>query len=82
MKRDVMADRDDRRSDRSGFSEDIQAKIGNQLKSIYDTVLDEPVPDRIAGLLKQLEQAGASAKDGAGNSRAAEGRAGENRGSE
>ncbi|WP_245926658.1 NepR family anti-sigma factor [Breoghania corrubedonensis] len=58
-----MADGDDGRSERSGFSEDIQAKIGNQLKSIYDSVLDEPVPDRIAGLLKQLEQAGETSKN-------------------
>ena len=49
MKRDIMADDDDSRVARSGFDEDIQAKIGSQLKSIYDTVLDEPVPDRIAG---------------------------------
>ena len=60
MKRDIMADDDDSRVARSGFDEDIQAKIGSQLKSIYDTVLDEPVPDRIAGLLKQLEMATAS----------------------
>ncbi|MEI2385584.1 NepR family anti-sigma factor [Breoghania sp. JC706] len=60
MKRDIMADDDDGRTIRPGFDEDIQAKIGSQLKSIYDTVLDEPVPDRIAGLLKQLEKATAS----------------------
>ncbi|MDJ0931056.1 NepR family anti-sigma factor [Breoghania sp.] len=27
------------------------------MKSIYDNVLDEPVPDRIARLLEQLEEA-------------------------
>lgn len=61
MKRDIMA-ADDKSTGygsmrASGLSDDIQAKIGSQLKSIYDNVLDEPVPDRIAGLLRQLERA-------------------------
>ncbi len=57
MKRDVMADEDNLRRQGIGFSDDIQSKIGTQLKSIYDSVLDEPVPDRIAMLLQQLEEA-------------------------
>ncbi|WP_321500044.1 NepR family anti-sigma factor [Breoghania sp.] len=52
-----MADEDNLRRQGIGFSDDIQSKIGTQLKSIYDSVLDEPVPDRIAMLLQQLEEA-------------------------
>ncbi|WP_321334814.1 NepR family anti-sigma factor [Breoghania sp.] len=52
-----MADEDNLRRKGIGFSDEIQSKIGTQLKSIYDSVLDEPVPDRIAMLLQQLEEA-------------------------
>ncbi len=35
---------------------DLQAHIGRQLRSMYDEVLKEPVPDRLRELLRQLEQ--------------------------
>ena len=35
---------------------DLQAHIGRQLRSMYDEVLKEPVPDRLRDLLQQLEQ--------------------------
>jgi hypothetical protein len=35
---------------------DLQAHIGRQLRSLYDEVLKEPVPDRLRDLLQQLEQ--------------------------
>jgi hypothetical protein len=35
---------------------DLQAHIGRQLRSMYDEVLKEPVPDRLSDLLAQLEQ--------------------------
>ncbi len=57
MRRDVMADEDKFRRKGVGFGDDIQSRIGSQLKSIYDSVLDEPVPDRISMLMKQLEEA-------------------------
>lgn len=60
MRRVVMAE--DSKNYASGFNgqeigADIQSKIGHQLKAIYDDVLDQPVPDRLAGLLRQLERA-------------------------
>ncbi len=45
---------------------DIQAKIGQQLRSYYDTLV-EPVPDRFADLVRQLaasQAATASKKEG------------------
>jgi len=38
----------------AALGRDIQAKIGQQLRSYYDTLL-EPTPDRFAELLSQLE---------------------------
>jgi hypothetical protein len=35
---------------------DVQAKIGNQLRAIYDDVVKEGVPDRFADLLKRLDE--------------------------
>jgi Anti-sigma factor NepR len=35
---------------------DIQAKIGQQLRAIYDDVLNQGVPDRFADLLNRLDQ--------------------------
>jgi Anti-sigma factor NepR len=34
---------------------DVQAKIGNQLRAIYDVVVQEGVPDRFVELLKRLD---------------------------
>jgi hypothetical protein len=34
---------------------DLQAHIGRQLRSMYDEVLKEPVPDRLRELLQQFE---------------------------
>jgi Anti-sigma factor NepR len=35
---------------------DVQAKIGNQLRAIYDDVVKEGVPDRFVELLKRLDK--------------------------
>jgi hypothetical protein len=35
---------------------DVQAKIGNHLRAIYDDVVKEGVPDRFLDLLKRLEK--------------------------
>jgi hypothetical protein len=37
---------------------DVQAKIGNQLRAIYDDVVKEGVPDRFVDLLKRLDKPG------------------------
>jgi hypothetical protein len=39
----------------AGLGRDIQAKIGQQLRSYYDTLI-EPTPDKFANLLRQLEK--------------------------
>lgn len=46
---------------------DLQKHIGNKLKSYYDQVVNEPVPDRLLKLLEQLEAGAgkpATAEDG------------------
>lgn len=35
---------------------DIQAKIGQQLRALYDDVVNQGVPDRFAELLKRLDK--------------------------
>jgi len=37
---------------------DVQAKIGSQLRAIYDDVVKEGVPDRFVDLLKRLDEKG------------------------
>ena len=41
----------------AALGRDIQAKIGQQLRSYYDTLI-EPTPDRFADLLAQLDRSG------------------------
>jgi len=38
------------------LSPEIQAKIGQQLRKFYDSVVSEGVPDRLAQLLKRLDK--------------------------
>lgn len=35
---------------------DIQSKIGEQLRAMYDDVVGQGVPDRFADLLKRLDE--------------------------
>jgi hypothetical protein len=35
---------------------DIQAKIGQQLRALYDDVVNQGVPDRFADLLNRLDR--------------------------
>lgn len=39
---------------------DIQAKLGQQLRAMYDDVVNQGVPDRFADLLNRLDQPGAT----------------------
>lgn len=41
-----------------GLDRQVQAKIGQQLRAMYDEVVDQGVPDRFAELLKKLDTAG------------------------
>jgi hypothetical protein len=38
-----------------GLNREIQAKIGQQLRAMYDDVVQEGVPDRFASLLRRLD---------------------------
>ncbi|MBX3519643.1 MAG: hypothetical protein KF835_06440 [Xanthobacteraceae bacterium] len=40
-----------------GLDRQVQAKIGQQLRAMYDEVVDQGVPDRFAELLKKLDSA-------------------------
>lgn len=52
--------------DPSGRDEDdpLQALIGLQLRSLYDSVLAEPIPDRLTELLAKLDDIPAPTKSG------------------
>ncbi len=41
-----------------GLDRQIQAKIGQQLRAMYDDVVEQGVPDRFAELLKRLDNSG------------------------
>ena len=49
----------------AGLGRDVQAKIGEQLRALYDDVIGQGVPDRFADLLKRLDDT-----DGNGGNRA------------
>ena len=36
----------------------VQARIGEQLRAMYDSLVEEPVPDRIVALLGRLDRTG------------------------
>ena len=47
----------------------LQAHIGGQLKSMYDSYLNAPIPDRLVELLEKLDEvSGKSDLDGTGGS--------------
>ena len=39
-----------------GLGRDVQTKIGQQLRAMYDEVVSEGVPDRFVDLLQKLEK--------------------------
>jgi hypothetical protein len=41
------------------LNRDIQAKIGQQLRAVYDGIVQQGVPDRFVDLLQRVEQADA-----------------------
>lgn len=47
----------DRQPNKAGrLGPELQAHIGRQLRSLYDEVLKEPVPEHLRELLAELEQ--------------------------
>jgi hypothetical protein len=45
------------RKPRGRLGRDVQSKIGQQLRAMYDDVVNDGVPDRFADLLRQLDEA-------------------------
>jgi hypothetical protein len=45
-----------RRTRRESVEEDIHSRIGTKLKSYYDDVLSQPVPERFTELLRRLDE--------------------------
>jgi hypothetical protein len=39
-----------------GLDRNVQARIGDNLRAMYDDLLQQPVPDRFRDLIGQLEQ--------------------------
>ena len=44
------------------LTRDIQTKLGQQLRAMYDDVVSQGVPDRFADFLSQLDNAGDKGK--------------------
>jgi hypothetical protein len=51
------------RKTRGRLGRDVQSKIGQQLRSMYDDVVSEGVPDRFTEMLRQLDE---GKKEGSG----------------
>ncbi|RAI00471.1 hypothetical protein DLJ53_14480 [Acuticoccus sediminis] len=53
--------------DRPGTPQDdaMQSLIGKQLRTLYDSVLVEPIPDKLVELLMKLDQVSADKSDDA-----------------
>ena len=47
---------DDKSSNPPQLSPEIQGKIGQQLRKIYDDMVNQGVPDRFADLLSRLDK--------------------------
>lgn len=45
-----------KRDGRARLSTDVQRKIGQQLRAMYDDVVNQGVPGRFAELLQQLDE--------------------------
>lgn len=47
---------------KGGLNAEIQARIGHQLRAMYDDVVRQGVPDRFAELIKRLDEPQQAAK--------------------
>jgi hypothetical protein len=52
----------DETSSEPGLNRQIQSRIGDQLRAMYDDLMQQPVPDRFAELLGRLDQRGPDRK--------------------
>ena len=44
------------RKPKGRLGRDVQSKIGQQLRAMYDNVVNEGVPDRFVEMLRQLDE--------------------------
>jgi hypothetical protein len=51
---------------KSGLNSEIQARIGHQLRAMYDDVVKQGVPDRFADLIRKLDAGETPGADGEG----------------
>ena len=47
----------------SGLSDHTQQRIGNQLRNLYDSLVQQPIPDRFRDLIARLDDEAPSPKD-------------------
>lgn len=52
---DRLASPSDRAPARRGLSDQTQLRLGNHLRTMYDAVLQQPVPDRFRDLIERLD---------------------------
>ena len=55
------------RKPRGRLGRDVQSKIGQQLRAMYDDVVNAGVPERFADLLRQLDEQKDKEKDKGSN---------------
>lgn len=66
-----MHENQDKSAPRLG--KEVQSRIGQQLRAMYDDVVKEGVPDRFSDLLRQLESGAEKAPDAEGGNGGARG---------
>ncbi len=52
---DAPATNDDRHRSSSRLSDQAQARIGHNLRTLYDSIVQQPVPDRFRELIERLD---------------------------
>ena len=55
--------RDRKPGDKPEIDQPVQAHLGEQLKRYFSTIVSEPVPDRFANLLDELEKRERSSRE-------------------
>ncbi len=55
-------------TNKGGLNAEIQARIGHQLRAMYDDVVRQGVPDRFAELIRKLDVVDAPAHGASGQS--------------
>lgn len=53
------------RKPRGRLGRDVQSKIGQQLRAMYDNVISEGVPDRFTEMLQRLDEQKEQKQEGA-----------------